>query len=122
VEGEEGPVAGQLDVLFGKTVTFWKKGWNGAHRKLSPNDVCMYEGIRWASQAGYARVDYASFDRTMAEAMLNGRELTAEQPQSRYVNFFRTGGRPMLLPRAQVWLGNRVLRAGYRWRYGREWA
>ena len=118
VEGDEGPVAGQLDVLFGKTVTFWKKGWNGAERKLSPNDVCMYEGIRWASQAGYSRVDLASFDRKMAEAMLAGQTLTEEQTQSRYVNFFRTGGRAVVLPRAQVWVGNRILRMGYRWRYG----
>jgi CelD/BcsL family acetyltransferase involved in cellulose biosynthesis len=118
VEGDEGPVAGQLDVLFGKTVTFWKKGWSGAEKRLSPNDVCMYEGMRWASQAGYSRVDFASFERKMAEAMLAGQALTEEQTQSRYVNFFRTGGRPMLLPRAQVWVGNWILRAGYRWRYG----
>jgi hypothetical protein len=118
VEGDEGPIAGQLDVLFGKTVTFWKKGWSGAERKLSPNDVCMYEGIRWASQAGYSRVDFASFDRKMAEAMLAGQTLTDEQTQSRYVNFFRTGGRPMLLPRAQVWVANWILRMGYGWRYG----
>ena len=120
VEGEEGPVAGQLDVLFGKTVTFWKKGWSGAEKRLSPNDVCMYEGIRWASQAGYSRVDFASFDRKMAISIINGHELTAEQAQSRYVNFFRTGGRPMLLPRAQVFLPNRLLRAGYRLRYLRQ--
>jgi len=115
VEDEGGPVAGQLDVCFGKTVTFWKKGWNGEHRKLSPNDVCMYDGIRWACQAGYARVDYASFDRKMAEAMIAGQTLTEEQTGSRYVNFFRTGGRAVLLPRAQVWVGNPVLRMGYRW-------
>ncbi len=118
VEGDAGPVAGQLDVVFGKTVTFWKKGWSGEERKLSPNDVCMYEGIRWASREGYARVDYASFERKMAEAMLAGQTLTEEQTQSRYVNFFRTGGRPMLLPKAQVWVGNRVLRMGYRWKFG----
>jgi CelD/BcsL family acetyltransferase involved in cellulose biosynthesis len=119
VECDGEPVAGQLDVLFGKTVTFWKKGWNGAEKRLSPNDVCMYEGIRWASQAGYSRVDFASFDRKMAEAMIAGQTLTEEQTQSRYVNFFRTGGRPMLLPRAQVWVPNWILRAGYGWRYGR---
>jgi CelD/BcsL family acetyltransferase involved in cellulose biosynthesis len=124
VECDGGPVAGQLDVLFGKTVTFWKKGWNGAEKRLSPNDVCMYEGIRWASQAGYSLVDFASFDRTMAEGMIAGQALTEEQAQSRYVNFFRTGGRPMLLPRAQVYLQNWLLRAGYRLRYLRqtEWA
>lgn len=120
VEGDEGPVAGQLDVLFGKTVTFWKKGWDSEHKKLSPNDVCMYEGIRWASHAGYARVDFASFDRKMAEAMIAGRALTEEQTQSRYVNFFRTGGGPMLLPRAQVWVPNWILRTGYRLRYARQ--
>ncbi|HEX4308667.1 MAG TPA: GNAT family N-acetyltransferase [Acidobacteriaceae bacterium] len=123
VEGDGGPVAGQLDVLFGKTLTLWKKGWNGEAKKLSPNDVCMYECIRWATRAGYSRCDFASFERKMAEAMVAGQTLTEEQTQSRYVNFFRTGGRPMLLPRAQVWLPNRVLRLGYRLRYGRtsEW-
>jgi hypothetical protein len=120
VECEGESVAGQLGVLFGKTVTLSKKGWTGAEKRLSPNDVCVYAGIRWASQAGYARCDFASFDRTMAISILGGHQLTAEQAQSRYVNFFRTGGQPLLLPRAEVFLPNRFLRAGYRLRYGRQ--
>ncbi|HVT98484.1 MAG TPA: GNAT family N-acetyltransferase [Acidobacteriaceae bacterium] len=117
VEKDGEPIAEQLDLLFGKTVTLWKKGWSGAEKRLSPNDVCVYECIRWASEAGYSWCDFTSFDRKMAEAMLAGQTLTEEQKQSRYVNFFRTGGRPVLLPKAQVWVPNRILRAGYRWRY-----
>lgn len=120
VESEGEPVAGQLDVLFGATVTFWKKGWSGAAPRLSPNDVCMYEGIRLATQEGYARCDFASFDRTMAVSILNGDEITAEQARTRYVNFFRTGGKPVLLPRAYVFLPNPILQAGYRLRYSRQ--
>jgi len=120
VESDGEPITGHLDVLFGQTLTFWKKGWNGTAKRLAPNDVCVYEGLRWASEAGYSRCDFASFDRDMAVSLINGEALTEQQAHSRYLIFIRIGGRPMLLPRAQVLLPNPLLRAGYRLRYSRQ--
>jgi CelD/BcsL family acetyltransferase involved in cellulose biosynthesis len=107
-------LTGYVDISFGKTVTQWKKGWNFKEGQRNPNDLITYEALKRGSRTGYQSYDFASFDRQMAVAILEGRSLSAEQDRSRYVFFTRFGGGPRLLPEAQVYFPNPVIRSAYR--------
>jgi hypothetical protein len=49
----------------------------------------------------------------MAIAILNGTPLTADQERSRHVFNVRLGGEPKLLPEAQIYFPNPVMRLVY---------
>ena len=70
------PVAGALCLCFGERVTFWKKGWSGAHRERHPNQMVMFDAIRWAHQRGYKLFDCAAMNRDTAVSVLEGTPLS----------------------------------------------
>ncbi|MFZ0631601.1 MAG: GNAT family N-acetyltransferase [Acidobacteriaceae bacterium] len=113
-------VAGLLAILFGETVTLWKVGAAPPDKEVKPNDLMYHEAIRWAHQQGYRQCDFAAFDRRMALAILNGESLSEEQQRTRFLFLTRFGGRPSLLPSAQVFFPNPLWRALYRSRYRRR--
>jgi hypothetical protein len=113
-EYEGKPLSGHLDILFGKTATMWKVGGRPGDKALAPNDFIFQRGIQWASQNGYDRCDFAAFDRQMAVSILQGNPFSEKQQRSRYLFLTRFGGRPRLLPLAQVYFPNRLLRSAYR--------
>jgi hypothetical protein len=113
-EWEGKPLAGQIDICFGQTVTQWKKGWNSSEAKRFPNDLLMYQALQWATSSGFHFSDFAGFDKSMALTILNGEPLTPEQEKSWYLFILRAGGSPRLLPEARVYFPNRVIRLAYR--------
>jgi CelD/BcsL family acetyltransferase involved in cellulose biosynthesis len=113
-EWEGKPLAGQIDICFGQTVTQWKKGWSSSEAKRFPNDLLTHQALQWATANGFQFFDFAAFDRSMAIRMLNGEPLTPEQEKSRYIFLARMGGTPRLLPEAQIYLPNSVIRMAYR--------
>jgi hypothetical protein len=108
------PIAGHICVVFGHTVTFWKRGWNLTEGKRYPNDFLAYEGLKWASSSGYQFADFCAFDERMAVAMMRREPLTREQMRSRYLFITRLGGSPRLLPEARVYFPNPLFRLAYR--------
>jgi len=112
-EFEEQPVAGTVCLCFGDRVTFWKKGWSGAHRDKHPNQLVMFEAIEWSQQHGYKNFDCLAMSRDTAESILAGKELSAEQRQQRDFFLLGYGGTPVLLPDSWVFIPNSVARIVY---------
>jgi hypothetical protein len=108
------PLTGQICILFGQTVTLWKTGWNSTEARRHPNDLTIYEVLKWASLNNYQSCDFSALDRGIATAMLKGEELSPEQAGSRYMFPIRFGGNPKLLPGSQVYFANAISRLVYR--------
>jgi hypothetical protein len=108
------PLAGQLDICFGQTVTSWKKGWSSSEAQRFPNDLLVYKGLQWATSSGFQFWDFAAFDRSMALTILNGKPFTPEHVKSRYMFLARMGGSPRLLPETRVYFANPIFRLSYR--------
>jgi len=110
-EGKE--LAGLVSIVFGGTVSLWKKGWISSEAQLHPNELLMDESLRWACANGFHFADFCAFDKQMATTILSGQPLSAEQEKSRHTFNVRLGGRPVLLPKAMTYLPNRVFRSAY---------
>jgi hypothetical protein len=109
-ESQGKPLAGLVCIIFGQTVSFWKKGWTSSDGDKHPNELLMHEMLQWVCSNEYHHCDFCAFDRDMAIAMLNGTPLTADQERSRHVFNVRLGGEPWLLPEAQIYFPNPVVR------------
>jgi len=112
-ESQGKPLAGLVCIIFGQTVSFWKKGWTSSDGDKHPNELLMHEMLQWVCSNGYRYCDFCAFDRDMAIAMLNGIPFTADQERSRHVFNARLGGEPWFLPEAQIYFPNRVVRLVY---------
>jgi lipid II:glycine glycyltransferase (peptidoglycan interpeptide bridge formation enzyme) len=106
-------IAGLLNIVFGKKVSLWKKGWNFKGLDRYPNDLLYYETLHWACTNNYNHCDLVSLDPNIADAMLNGRQLSATQQKTRDMFNIRFGGAPQLLPPARIWIENRFIRFCY---------
>lgn len=107
-------VAGLLLLLFGRSATAWKKGWNGESAGQCPNQFLGFHAIQWAKEMGYISFDWVGLDRCIAEHLLNGHRNIPES-RANYSTFnLGFGGHPRLLPPAMIWIPNPMLRSFYR--------
>ncbi len=106
-------LAGSLNIVFGKKVNLWKKGWNFKCRDRYPNDLLYYETLHWACTNNFNHCDFIAFDRSIAEALQKGAPLSEAQEKSRHIFNLRFGGMPKILPPARIWISNSLLRFGY---------
>lgn len=106
-------LSGSLNILFGKKVSLWKKGWNFKHPECYPNDLLYYEILHWACSNNFNHCDFVAFDRSIADAMQMGAPLTDAQEKSRHIFNLRFGGVPKRLPPARIWIVNPLMRVGY---------
>ena len=113
-EYEGKPLAGLICIAFGKTVTFWKKGWTSTASQRKPNVLTYYEALKWASRSGFESCDYCAFSKQMAIAILSGEPMSSDQKNSRHMFNVSFGGSPRLLPVAMVYFPNPLIRAAYR--------
>lgn len=103
-------VAGLLLIKFGKRCTFWKKGWNERVPETHANALLNFHAMVEAAEWGCDEVDFVAMDRRLAERWKPGHTMDDELGQSRHAFNLRLGARPVLLPRAQVYVSSRVLR------------
>ncbi|HZZ41089.1 MAG TPA: GNAT family N-acetyltransferase [Acidobacteriaceae bacterium] len=113
-------VAGLLAIVFGATATLWKVGAAPPDKELKPNDSMYHHAIRWAHENGCRHCDFAAFDRRMAVSIIGGEPLSEEHLRSRFLFLTRFGGRPLLLPGAQIYFPNSLARVLYRARFRRR--
>ena len=106
-------LAGTLNIIFGKKVNLWKKGWNFKHPDRYPNDLLYYEILHWACSNNFNHCDFIAFDRSIADALQKGEPLSDAQKKSRHIFNLRFGGVPKILPPARIWIANPLLRFGY---------
>jgi lipid II:glycine glycyltransferase (peptidoglycan interpeptide bridge formation enzyme) len=59
---------------FGDSVIFKMGGWLGSHHDVRPNELLHWTGMQWARDCGYRYYDLEGIDRTVAEAILAGRD------------------------------------------------
>ncbi|MFO1451616.1 MAG: GNAT family N-acetyltransferase [Opitutaceae bacterium] len=114
LEEDHVTIAGILLIRFGSTLILWKKGWTGGGVHINPNKLLNHEAIRWGWERGCKRADLASLSRPLTERLLQPGS-SASTPISgsdQYKLLF--GGRPVLLPRAFVWIPRWPLRPLYR--------
>ncbi len=111
-EGE--PVAAAICLCLGDRVTFWKKGWSGAHHERHPNQLVMFDAIRWAHTQGCRQFDCSAIYRDTAVNLLNGQPLSETQKSARDFFMLGYGGTPVLLPESRVYFGNPGVRFLYR--------
>lgn len=112
-EHEGKVLAAALCLRFGKRVTLWKKGWNSQGYNLHPNDLVFYESIEWTQSIGCQWMDFVGMDPEIARSNIANKPLTPEQSASRYVFLMRFGGVSQLLPPAQIYFRNPILRFLY---------
>ncbi len=105
--------AGSLNIVFGKKVNLWKKGWNFKYPDRYPNDLLYYEILHWACSNKFNHCDFIAFDRSIADALQKGVPLSDAQEKSRHIFNLRFGGVPKLLPPARIWIANPLLRFSY---------
>ena len=108
------PVAAAVCLCFGERVTFWKKGWSGEHRERHPNQMVMFDAIRWSQSQGYKFFDCAAMNHDTAVNLLNGKPLSETQKKARDFFLLGYGGTPTLLPESKVYISNPALRFMYR--------
>jgi hypothetical protein len=113
-------IAGRMNLIFGRRVTQWKKGWDGSDSNWHPNELLADHALEWAHAHGYRLCDFSAINRLTAEHILAGRPHDDKIARSRDMFNLRLGGYPCLLPRAHVLLPNPLLRWGYRLTY-RPW-
>jgi hypothetical protein len=106
-------IAGSLNIVFGKKVNLWKKGWNFKHPDCYPNDLLYYDILHWARSNNYSHCDFMGFDRGIANALLKGEALSEAQEKSRHIFNLRFGGEPKILPPARIWIANPLNRFAY---------
>jgi hypothetical protein len=111
---ENEPVAAMICLCCGDRVTAWKKGWSGAHHERHPNQLVMFDAIRWAHSRGYRQFDCSAIYHDTAVRLLNGQPLSEGQKQARDFFMLGFGGTPVLLPESRIYLGNSGLRFIYR--------
>jgi lipid II:glycine glycyltransferase (peptidoglycan interpeptide bridge formation enzyme) len=106
-------LAGSLNIVFGKKVNLWKKGWNFNYPDRYPNDLLYYDILHWACSNKFNHCDFIAFDRSIADALQKGAPLSDAQEKSRHIFNLRFGGMPKLLPSARIWIANPLIRFGY---------
>ena len=107
------PLSGLLSIAFGNRVTFWKRGWVSRDDNLHPNELLMYDALKWAQANGYKFADFGSLEREIAMTLLQGKSLSEEQKRSRDFFHLGFGGEPQLLPEGLVYFPSPVLRHLY---------
>jgi hypothetical protein len=107
-------LAGSLNIIFGKKLNLWKKGWNFKQPDRYPNHLLYYEILHWACANKFKHCDFIAFDRGIADALLKGAPLSDEQEKSRHIFNLRFGGVPKLLPPARIWIANPLIRFAYK--------
>lgn len=113
-EHENEPVAAAICLCFGDRVTFWKKGWSGGHHERHPNQLVMFDAIRWAQSRGFRQFDCLAMHHDTAVSLLNGLPLSDTQKSARDFFLLGYGGTPVLLPESYIYISNPVLRLIYR--------
>jgi hypothetical protein len=113
-EYETESVAAAVCLCFGERVTFWKKGWSGEHRERHPNQLVMFDAIRWSQSQGYRLFDCAGMNHGTAVNLLSGKPLSETQKKARDFFLLGYGGTPTLLPESKVYISNPALRFMYR--------
>jgi len=106
-------IAGSLNIVFGRKVNLWKKGWNYKYPDQHPNDLLYYEILHWACSNEFNHCDFISFHRSIADALQKGTPLSDAQEKSRHIFNLRFGGISKLLPPARIWIANPLIRFGY---------
>ena len=108
------PVAGVLDLRFGRRYTNWKKGWDGTQGRLNPNVLLAYDCVRRAQTMGCDFFDFGGIERPLAEALVARQPLT--EAQEKHYDAFKLGfgGEPQLLPPGMVYFRNPLIRFAYR--------
>jgi len=113
-EYETEPVAAAVCLCFGDRVTFWKKGWSGEYRERHPNQMVMFDAIRWSQSRGYKLFDCAGMNHGTAVNLLDGKPLSETQKKARDFFLLGYGGTPVLLPESRVYINNPLARFAYR--------
>jgi hypothetical protein len=112
-EFEGQPVAGGFCICFGSRVTFWKKGWSGAHRERHPHQLLQHEAVEWSCKSGYKFFDFAALRQDIAATLLKGEELSEEQRKARDFINLSHGNVPVMLPEDRMYVPGSLMRLGY---------
>lgn len=112
-------LAAKFSLAFGETVSVWKKGWDGTHGELHPNELLEEESLVWANRHGFRAVDFCSFSRSAAERSASGQPVSANELNTRDQYHLRFGGRSQLISPSLVLLPNPALRWLYASTYAR---
>jgi hypothetical protein len=113
-EREGKTLAALAAFAFGDRITLWKKGWTSESADLRPNHLLYYDALCWGQRVGASFCDFYSVRRDIAETILAGGLLSAEQARSRDRFHLGFGGRPVLLPCAAIFIPNTAMRLSYR--------
>lgn len=111
VDGE--PIAAQLSIGFGDTLTNKFSVWSGKHGDKRPNEAIQWAAISWAKEHGYRYYDFEGIDPEAAQLLLQGESIPDDMKQT--VTSFKLGfgGDVVDFPEPYDYVYNPVLRKLY---------
>ena len=113
-ENDGQPVSGLFCILFGRTLTLWKKGSIPKALRLHSMELLYREAIFYAASHGFDVCDFVSLKRSIGESLLAGRKPTHDESRGRDVFNLGFGGYPVLLPDPMLLFNNRFVHHCFR--------
>ncbi len=102
-----------LTISFAHTTYLKRLGWSGAQGKYHPNEVLIWEIIRWSQAHGDRFFDFEGIDLEAARQIETGRPVPSDRLES--VSSFKLGfgGEVVICPQAREYFVNKGLRKLY---------
>jgi lipid II:glycine glycyltransferase (peptidoglycan interpeptide bridge formation enzyme) len=103
------PIAGQLAIVFGRTVVNKLSVWSGREGGRRPNEALQWDTITWAHAAGQERYDLEGIRVEAARALLAGDPLPDRFKDTVTSYKLGFGGAVVVRPEPSLLVSNRAL-------------
>jgi len=107
-------ISGQLALIFGDVVYFWKSGWSGEYGSHKPNDVLYWAVIKWAKANGYAYIDLVTISPDVSAQIKAQKKLSEDLKDTESSYKLNFGGDLIYFPEASVYFQNPFIRWAYK--------
>lgn len=108
------PVASNLAIAFGSSVSWKRGGWSGEHGDLHPNEAILWESLVWGKSRGYKVCDVEGVDIGVARMLASGQEVAVGAKIGPSIFKIGFGGALVFAPPATVFIPNPIFRLGYK--------
>lgn len=96
IEAKGVAIVAELAFTIGQWFRRWRTGWSGIHADLRPNELLIWEMIKWAKNNGVQYFDFGGFDTVNARAIAAGRQISIDEWCG--PSFFKLGFGGKVLP------------------------
>lgn len=114
-ENDGKPLSACWNIAFGDTVRYWKVGWSGENSELRPNQIMVWESIKWAKENGFSYFDFFGISEEAAESMRAPKNRAFENIDGKSSYKLNFGGQAVFYPPGFLYITNPIVR--HAWHY-----